>query len=331
MAIDTAWRRRGQAALWTLSTGSLAWAALRGTGWEPAPLVPLLAFTPLAAGGSVLPLVAAVAGRRWATAVPAALALSLFTACLAPRAIADRPVGPGPGSGVALPVMTANLLAGGADPATIVRLVRANDIAVLALQEFTGQARSALTAAGLDTLFPYASIALPRTSDPFDTTGSALYSRYPLSGPGVRLNVGGFQQAYATVEVPSAGPVAIESAHPVAPHSLAVMDEWRTDLGNEPVPDPDGPPRILLGDFNATLDHAALRRLIGRGYRDAADATGQGLRPTWGPYAIRPVKLVTIDHVLVDRRVGVSRVAVHALPRSDHRAVVADLWLPARR
>jgi hypothetical protein len=38
--------------------------------------------------------------------------------------------------------------------------------------------------------------------------------------------------------------------------------------------------RILLGDFNAKLDNAALRGLIDSGYRDAADAVGAGLRPT---------------------------------------------------
>ena len=32
--------------------------------------------------------------------------------------------------------------------------------------------------------------------------------------------------------------------------------------------------RILAGDFNATLDHAELRRLIGRGYHDAAEQAG---------------------------------------------------------
>jgi endonuclease/exonuclease/phosphatase family metal-dependent hydrolase len=84
-------------------------------------------------------------------------------------------------------------------------------------------------------------------------------------------------------------------------------------------------PRLLLGDFNATLDHAALRRLIGSGYRDAADAVGAGLRPTW-PADVVPV--VTLDHVLVDSRIGVRSVTVHAVPGTDHRAVVAVLAIP---
>jgi endonuclease/exonuclease/phosphatase family metal-dependent hydrolase len=38
---------------------------------------------------------------------------------------------------------------------------------------------------------------------------------------------------------------------------------------------------------------------------------------------------VVIDHVLVDRRIGVRGVSVHAVAGSDHRAVVAELSLPA--
>jgi hypothetical protein len=311
-----------------LSAVSLAWAALRWSAWEPGPVVPLLAFTPLATAGSVILLVALLVGRRWTASVLVTVAVVLLGGGVAPRALPDRDRGPR--GGVPLTVMTANMLAGGAAPAAIVQLVTTNDVAVLALQEYTGTAQLALREAGLDGNLPYSSVALPLTRDPLDTSGSALYSRYPLTATGVRRNSGGFEQAYGTVEVPGAGPVLAESAHPVAPHSLTAIHEWRTDLANEPAPDPRGAPRILLGDFNSTLDHAPLRRLIARGYRDAADATGAGLEPTWGPYGIRPIRVVTIDHVLIDHRIGVSRVTVRTLPRSDHRGLVADLWLPRR-
>ena len=45
---------------------------------------------------------------------------------------------------------------------------------------------------------------------------------------------------------------------------------WRGDLRALPPATPDGPLRILAGDFNATLDHAELRRLLDTGYEDAA-------------------------------------------------------------
>jgi endonuclease/exonuclease/phosphatase family metal-dependent hydrolase len=37
---------------------------------------------------------------------------------------------------------------------------------------------------------------------------------------------------------------------------------------------------------------------------------------------------LTLDHVLVDPRIGVTALAVAAVRGSDHRALVADLVLP---
>ncbi|GAA2638064.1 endonuclease/exonuclease/phosphatase family protein [Paractinoplanes durhamensis] len=311
----------------------LLWGALRAAGWQVDALAQLMVFTPYAALWSLLPLGLAVFQRHWPATALAALATVLLVACVLPRALPDRDRGlpdrdRGPRTGVEVHVMTANMLAGGADPATIVRLVRDHDVVVLALQEFTPTGQAGLTAAGLGTLLPYASLAPPRSADPLDTTGSALYSRYPIDAPGVRLNEGGFQQAYGIVQIPGAGPLPAESAHALAPVTPATVGEWRVDLANQPVPDPAGPPRILLGDFNSTLDHPPFRALAGRGYRDAADAVGSGLKPTWGPYGIRPIRLLTIDHVLADRRIGVTAVSVHDLPGSDHRAVLATLQIP---
>ena len=90
-----------------------------------------------------------------------------------------------------------------------------------------------------------------------------------------------------------------------------------------------GPPRVLAGDFNATLDHAELRRLLGRGYRDAAEQAGVALRPTWPADRSLLPALVTIDHVLADHRVRVIAVRTVAVPGSDHRGVLADLLLPS--
>ncbi|WP_285556980.1 endonuclease/exonuclease/phosphatase family protein [Actinoplanes regularis] len=312
--------------LWAAVLPTFAWAVLRAGGWTLEMLAPLFAFTPYAAIWSLILLGAAFWLRRYAAASCVFVAALLLFLCVVPRALpgADR----GPRTGVALHVLTANTLAGTADPATLVRLVRENDVGVLALQELTLAGRAALTEAGLDVLLPYSSVADPLSESFEDTTGSALYSRFPMTDAGVRLNAGGFQQAYGTIHPPAGVPLLVESAHPVAPHSLGTIDGWRLDLANEPVPEPNGPPRVLLGDFNATLDHEPLRRLIGRGYRDAADTVGKGLIPTWGPVALQPARLVTIDHVLVDRRIGVFRVTIHNLPRSDHRAVLAELFVP---
>ncbi|HYF28123.1 MAG TPA: endonuclease/exonuclease/phosphatase family protein, partial [Baekduia sp.] len=121
-------------------------------------------------------------------------------------------------------------------------------------------------------------------------------------------------------------PVAVQAVHPRPPISGASEPDWRATLRDLAGPGP-GVLRILAGDFNATLDHRELRAVLDRGYVDAADATGDGLRPTWPVGRRRPP--ITIDHLLVDARVAVREVQLHELRGSDHRVLVARLQLPA--
>ncbi|MEV6601897.1 endonuclease/exonuclease/phosphatase family protein [Actinoplanes sp. NPDC051346] len=308
--------------LWLLVLPGAVWAVLRVGGWERGLLVQLFAFTPYVAAWSVVPVVAALATRRWLAAAVAALTFVLLAAMVLPRAFADGDRGPQ--TGVKMRVMTSNMLFGGADAAQIVRFVRDNDVAVLALQEFSPTAQTRLAEAGLGQLLPYSSLGAE-----FGAGGSGLYSRFPITSPDVRVNGGFFNQAYGTIQPPGAAPLTVESAHPLAPFSVDVVDRWRADLEAEPRAEPKGMPRILLGDFNATLDHQPLRELIDSGYRDAADATGNGLIGTWGPYDGDLIPPVTIDHVLVDNRLGVTDADVHDIDGSDHRAIIAEVVLPA--
>jgi endonuclease/exonuclease/phosphatase family metal-dependent hydrolase len=131
--------------------------------------------------------------------------------------------------------------------------------------------------------------------------------------------------AAAELDVAGAPPVRAISVHAAAPITAFYLDGWRGDLRMLPAAPPRGPVQLLAGDFNATLDHASLRELIDRGYRDAAEAAGAGLEPTWQGHRAPPV---TIDHVLLAERAGVLGVSVHDLPRSDHNAVLAVLALP---
>jgi len=310
--------------LWFFLLPFLAWAVIRLGGWERSFIVQLFAFTPYVAAAAWIPAILALATRRWTVGAVAVVIALLLTAAVLPRALPDRDKGPA--TGTRLTVMTSNMLFGGADAATIVKLVSEHDVAVLAVQEFTTEGKEALAAAGLGLLLPYSSLADEPMAD-----GSGLYSRYPLTDAGATKNGGGFRQAYGTVQVPDAGPVLVESAHPLAPYARSVLGQWREDLLAEPRADRTEAPRVLLGDFNATLDHGPLRELISRGYRDAADATGKGLIGTWGPYDGKPIPPVTIDHVLADQRIGVREVSVHAIPHSDHRAIIAGLTVPAAR
>jgi endonuclease/exonuclease/phosphatase family metal-dependent hydrolase len=309
--------------VWLLLLPAAVWSVLRFGGWESGALVQLFAFTPYAAAWSVIPALVALLTRRWLGAAVAVVATALLVVAVLPRVLADRDAGPA--TGVPLRIMTSNVELGGADADALVKLVREQDVAVLAMQEFTPGIQARLEAAGLKTLLPYSSLA-----PVWGAAGSAVYSRFPVTSPGARRNGGGFMQAYATIQPPGAGPIVVESAHPLAPAAVESLPNWRGDLAGEPRSDPNGPPRVLLGDFNATLDHHALRELIARGdYRDAAAATGRGLVGTWGPYAGFPLPPVTIDHVLADKRIGVRDVRVHGVPRTDHRSIYASLTVPA--
>ena len=321
------------------------WTAARLLGLDRgAPWVQLIAFTPYVAAASLLPLGAALVTRLWWHAGVAVVLAGLLAACVLPRAVggpspgettsaASAAGGAGAAAGraaggraatVRLRVLTANLYVGAADARALVGRVRAEGVDVLAVQELTPPEAQALDAAGLAALLPYRSVnPLP------GGRGSGLYSRHPITEPGVRAFPSGFSQAHATVHVPGAVPVRVESAHPRAPSDVA---GWEGDIALEPPTDPSGPPRILLGDFNATLDHRGLRAVVASGYRDAAASVGAGLIPTWPSIATAwydlPVPPVTIDHVLADRRIGIAGVDVARTPGSDHRALRADLDLP---
>ncbi len=305
---------------WVAVAGFAVWALVRVFGLEGGyPFIQLIAFTPYVAGAAVLVPLLALALRRRPPAAAGALVAAALVACVVPRATSDggpRPTGP------TLRVLTANMLVGGADPAAIVGLARSQHVDLLALQEFTPHAQEALRSAGLDDLLPNLS------AHPLEGVGgSAVYSRYPLRDDGLRMNPYGFGQAKATVTVPGAAALAVESAHPCAPVNATLTSYWADGLRGEPPATVDGQVRVLLGDFNATLDHVLLRQLIATGYRDAADVAGSGLGTTW-PYD-KVFPRVALDHVLADRRVGVRQVTIHPVRDSDHRAVLAELVLPA--
>lgn len=305
-------------ACWLALAVCVPWTVVRLTGWLPPwPSAPLLAFTPwvIAVAGVAL-MLAARAGRRLPAALSLACAVALAVVVL-PRAVgaADHRSGP------LLRVMSANLRIGGADPGTVVRLVREHQVDVLFLEEYTGHAETALTRAGLATLLPH------RVADAEpEAIGIAVWSRLPLADARAGAPRGRFAEASATVQPPGAPPVALHAVHPCAPYLPSHQDCWRRDLDAQPRPTPHGPIRLLAGDFNATLDHPPLRRLLAAGYRDAADSTGRALSPSW-PNDLVPV--VPIDHLLVDRRAGVRALSGHDVPNSDHRALLATLVLPA--
>ncbi|WP_433604277.1 endonuclease/exonuclease/phosphatase family protein [Dactylosporangium sp. CA-139114] len=306
---------------WALAGLASAYTVVRALGAERGtPLVQLITYTPYAAVGALLlgslALVAPVPGLILAGCGV------VLAALVAPRLVPRRR----PVEGVRLRVMCANLLYGrNATPAFVDQL-KIDDIDVLAVQELTADGLAALHDAGIDALLPHRVVAPAPGGG-----GSGLFSRHPITGPQTRtLEAIAMWQTAATVHVPGAGPVLIESAHPYPPR-LGRVGIWRDQIAAQATPSADEPPRVLLGDFNATLDHAVLRGLLRAGYRDAAAERGRGLTPTWPlrtetlPFWTPPI---TLDHVLVDERIGVREFGSRPAGESDHRPVVAELVLP---
>ncbi|MGW5050541.1 endonuclease/exonuclease/phosphatase family protein [Actinokineospora sp. NPDC004072] len=280
--------------------------------------VAVLALTPYLAAAAALVALLALIARRRVLLVGALVATVSLGAVLVPRSLDD---GARIGDGQRLRVMTANLLHGSADAAALLALARDSRVDVLALQELTPLAVEALDAAGMRGQFPYQVLRAEAGG-----SGSGIVATVPLRQI-VLVEESTLEQVAVVADLSGPTDVEILSVH-VLPGVLSAdaFTTWKRELAELPAPDAEGRPRILAGDFNATLDHPALTRLIDRGYADAAELTGEGLRPTWSQAPFGPP--VTIDHVLVDRRITAASVAVYDLPGSDHNAVVAELVLP---
>jgi endonuclease/exonuclease/phosphatase (EEP) superfamily protein YafD len=306
---------------WLLVLPWAAWAAARLLGLERGyPLVPLMAFAPYATAVALAAAVGALVLRRPLPALVALAAAAALGALLVPRVRADAAPDGGAGDGGRLRVLTVNAHLGLLPPAELVALVRRERPDVLSVQELTPELDRGLAAAGLGDLLP-SRVAFPRPRG----GGTGLFARAEVTGlrrpatrnptPAVRLTA------------PGGEPVDVYALHVSAPFDGARVGRWREDLRALPPAAPDGPPRVLAGDFNATPDHAELRRVLDTGYEDAAEESGAGLRTTWHGRAVW-LPAVTIDHVLADARCGVARVETFPLARSDHRAVLAELILP---
>lgn len=301
---------------WVLVAPAAAWALLRLFGVERGfALVALAAFTPYAAVLAAAATLVALALRRRLAALVGALSLAVPVAVVVPRM---RPDAPDPASGPVIRVLSANVLHGSVAPADLLALARAQRADVLAVQELTPELDAVLRSA-----YPHR-IAEPRPA----VEGTGLYARLPLDRAPSPAGTA-FAQVAATIRLPGGTGARLLSVHPRAPVGPAAIDGWRSDLRALPRAPRAGPPAILAGDFNATLDHRELRRILATGYEDAGDEAGGGLRPTWprGRTALPPS--VTIDHILASARVRVRAYDVLELPRSDHRAVLAELQLPS--
>jgi endonuclease/exonuclease/phosphatase (EEP) superfamily protein YafD len=288
------------------------------------------AFVPYAALGYavvVVVLAAAIGGaagrrRRWlgAIATVGAAGLVFHLVLLVPLYAGSHPHG-----AADLTVMTANLRLGEADPESVVRLVREQHVEVLVLEEVTPAAAAGLTDAGILDLLPRV-VGGPAPG----AHGTVVLSRYALTAQSALAT--GNSGLRLRVEAPR--PFWLVAVHPSQP--LREGDGWNRDWAvvNRELASLEGP-RLLVGDFNATLDHGPVRTALGGGLHDAAVEADSGWQPTW-PSGVEHyrsplgVGLFAIDHVLSSKEFGAVSTETFPIGGTDHKALVARLARPGR-
>ncbi|MEU3554437.1 endonuclease/exonuclease/phosphatase family protein [Streptomyces fragilis] len=332
-----------------LLAGTSAVAAFRVADADgPTPVPQLLAFLPWLLVPAGLGLLCALPARRPALAVwGAGLAALLTWYTAAPGAA--RPAEGAPVA--ALRVLTANLQFGRAAGA-LVDLVRREEPDLVFVQECDPHCVRELGAALAGT-HPHHHAVEAR-----GPAGSVILSRWPLTpAEGVPAEMG---QPGAFVDA-DGHRVRLQLAHP-SPPTPGRLAAWRAELDGlrrwareqepgERAAREQGPgkravrgqgpgeravqggaaaedtPVIVAGDFNASRDHAAFRRLLhDGGLGDAAALAGAARTSSW-PVTGGPTPGVQIDHVLVSAAFTARDARFLRMEGSDHRALLVTLAL----
>lgn len=228
--------------------------------------------------------------------------------------------------GVVVRVITANLRYGLADPGHLVRSAEAQ-ADVLAFQELTPREVDRLSAAGLDATFRYRWLE-PRTG----ASGVGLWSRFPMHDA---RRIDGYSMAFVSARIRVAGASIDPSVlvvHLPGPWPQPI-DDWRHDMDRLPATLDEvaegvgGGAVVVAGDLNSTMDMRPFRSLLRNGYRDAAEQSGAGIKPTF-PADWRLPPFIAIDHVLT-RGCTATSLRTIEIPGSDHRGLVATLMIPS--
>lgn len=216
-------------------------------------------------------------------------------------------------------VMTFNVYKGQADAAQIVEAVRSNRVEVLALQETTDDFVARLQAAGIEAYLPYWHV-----SSSGGDFGNGLWSATPLDGVvDSQINSSASFMPAGSVQL-GANSIRFVSVHTTSP-GAGHWQLWRRSIEELALLQADTNTRfILMGDFNATVDHTPLREVLGSRFLDAAQASGHGFTFTW-PANSRIPTFAGIDHILIDKGIAAGQCSTLTIAGSDHKALLATI------
>lgn len=298
---------------------------------EVGPAVRMMSFTSLAtpwyAADVVLVGAALAAGRAGPRRVVAPVlavlvaGLGLHVWWLAPQFTGDNP--PPAEGATSLVVMTTNFYKGEADAVEALRVAQANDVGLLVVNEITFATLAQLEEAGIDELLPH------RIGEPNGAVdGTMVFSRLPLGEPSRLATL--FQSWEVTVGEGDDA-LTLLAVHPRAPVPPDGAPTWRVEHRSLLAAAERSEADLVVGDLNATSDHAPMRAWLEAGYRDSLELVNAGWTPTWPSNGITPVPgvrppaLIQIDHVLVGRALAVTDSSTVEVPGTDHRAVLATV------
>ncbi|WP_338023953.1 endonuclease/exonuclease/phosphatase family protein [Bifidobacterium phasiani] len=227
-------------------------------------------------------------------------------------------------------IMTLNTKNGCADAEQIVRTVRDEHVEVLALQEVSADLVDRLNAAGIREVLPYATVASPAANDNGGVNG--LWSAAPMSdATGDLIPIEASSIPAASIDF---GGTAIRfgSVHPFSPRP-SNQGLWDRGLGAISQLRGDEHTFVLMGDFNATWDHASFRYLLGDRFVDSGENAGEWFHMTYPAnktlFGVIPVPAaVEIDHIVHDRGVVVGDLDTVSIAGSDHKALLGTLEVP---
>ena len=221
-----------------------------------------------------------------------------------------------------LQVMSMNLFRGAADPATVLETAALERVDVLVLEEVTPEALRELEEFGVDEAYPYR-VGVPHAG----VEGTMAFATHRIRD--VEQLDTGFDSWSFDVVLPE-GPLRVYAVHARPPYGDA--EGWHADLSAiATAAESDRDLDLIVGDLNATPDHAEFRTLIDLDLRSAAERVNAGWQPTWPDHeeksflGIPLPRLVQIDHVLVGRTMTATSSETLSITGSDHRALIVEV------
>jgi len=321
--------RAARVLLWVVAISclvpALSLTVIRPTDTTIGSVVRWQAFAPMAIPMFAVVLLAVLAGWllersvRWVprlvVSLLAVLGLGLQLWWYAPQVVGAAP-DPAPGAPTLI-VMNSNIYANHGDPEQLAAEAERAHVDVLVVEEVTEWAVSRMDAAGLADLLPY---RIGTFGD--GASGTMVFSDQPLGEP-QRLDT---QFECWLVDV---GDLTLLAVHPVAPVTPTSPEQWREEHGVILEAAEAADADLIVGDLNASADHAVLRDLTDAGYRDAAELDNDGWLPTWpanhaGIIPWLPA-VVRLDHVLVGSDLTATDTRTVDIDGTDHLAVVATV------